>query len=72
MLLCSAWGDCRQEQRKAEYEERQAARKARDDTGKPAKFEMEVSSGAAGVVVGVAAAGIVRYAEEGKQHTRGV
>jgi small-conductance mechanosensitive channel len=36
---------CRQEQRKVEYEERQAARKARDgESAKPAKFEMEVSS----------------------------
>ncbi|WIA09972.1 hypothetical protein OEZ85_010184 [Tetradesmus obliquus] len=33
----------RQEQRKVEYEERQAARKARDgEVAKPAKFEMEV------------------------------
>eukprot|EP00878_Enallax_costatus_P000507 GHUV01000601.1.p1 GENE.GHUV01000601.1~~GHUV01000601.1.p1 ORF type:complete len:598 (+),score=306.21 GHUV01000601.1:86-1879(+) len=32
----------RQEQRKAEYEERQAARKAMDDTTRPAKYETEV------------------------------
>lgn len=32
----------RQEQRKAEYEERQAARKAMEDSTRPAKFEMEV------------------------------
>jgi hypothetical protein len=46
-LLCTSVC-CRQEQRKVEYEERQAARKERDgETVKPKKFEMEVSSSSA-------------------------